>query len=381
MLVLPIRTDRRLQHRPYVNIALIALNVAMFLYTGGVVRPGDAAWQYMLQPMQPEWYQFFTYQFLHQGWQHIVANMFFLWVFGNSMEDRLGPIGYLGFYLGGGVIAGFGHSLMSSAPVLGASGAIAAVTGAYLALFPRSEVTLIFWFFLFIHFFAVSSMWLVLFQFGMNVFLQVTNPGDNVAYLAHLSGYVYGFLVGMGLLWARILPREAFDFLSMLDRWRRRRQFRRDLAAGRSPWSSDAGDAVAAQPASPREQRVFELRKQITDALVAEKPLDALDAYETLVQLDPERPLARQTQLDLANHAMNERRYETAAQAYERYLAAYGAAGHREVELILGLIYSRYLPNRDRAHTLLTSAATHLADPEQRKLAQQALAELERGGK
>ncbi len=380
MLVLPIRTDRRLKHKPVVNIALIAVNVGAFLYTGGAVIPGDAEWGLMLQPVQPQWYQFFTYQFLHQGWEHIVANMFFLWVFGNSMEDRLGPVGYLGFYLGGGVIAGFGHSLISSAPVLGASGAIAAVTGAYLALFPRSQVTLFFWFFLFIDFFQISSLWLVLFQFGSNLFLQLFGRGqDNVAYLAHLSGYGYGFVVAMGLLWTRLLPREPFDFPSLLDRWNRRRQMRAATRAGGSPWAgqpSRVGEAPP-PPTSEEDRRVLELRREITGALKNHEPDRALASYEKLLAIDPKRPMARQAQLDLANLAMNQRHHETAAHAYELFLAAYGAAGHREVELILGLIYARYLSRPDRARELLTAAAEHLADDAQRQLAREALGQLE----
>ena len=85
-------------------------------------------------------WQLLTYQFLHDphGIWHIAFNMLFLWVFGSAVEDRLGRVGFLGFYLIGGAVAALAHMAITKAPVIGASGSIAGVTGAFLALFPRS---------------------------------------------------------------------------------------------------------------------------------------------------------------------------------------------------------------------------------------------------
>jgi len=204
----PIRTDRRLHHTPWVNIALIAANVVVFVMT----KQGQdlvAMAPYTLHPNTPTLVQYISYQFLHANWAHLMGNMLFLYVFGNSVEDRLGKVGYLGFYLAGGVMAGLGHALIEANPVLGASGSVAAVTGAYLALFPLSNVTVFYWFFL-IGTFEISSIMLILFQVGYNVLFQLMGDGG-VAYLAHLSGYAYGFMVGMSLLRVCLLPREAFD--------------------------------------------------------------------------------------------------------------------------------------------------------------------------
>ncbi len=131
----PVRTDRRLKHIPWVNYALISLNALIFLWTypqmkaGGMFESSPVDW-FVLQPAWPHVWQFVTYQFLHAGWMHLLGNMLFLYVFGNSVEDRLGHVAYLLFYLAGGVVAGLGHAWVESASVLGASGAIAAVTGA-----------------------------------------------------------------------------------------------------------------------------------------------------------------------------------------------------------------------------------------------------------
>ena len=120
---IPIRSDRPLRSTPYVNYALIAINVVVFGFTAREAEY-SRAWEFMLWHERTELWQFITYQFLHADIWHIVGNMLFLWVFGNAVEDRLGKAGYLFFYLAMGVLAGLGHWLTSEAPVLGASGSV-----------------------------------------------------------------------------------------------------------------------------------------------------------------------------------------------------------------------------------------------------------------
>jgi len=138
LIVLPIGTDSPLTRKPRVNYALIVLNFAVFLAPKALVMMGvmDGAsvkrllQSWVLFSQQPKLYQFFTYAFLHGGWGHILGNMFFLYVFGNSVNSKLGNLGYLLLYLGGAVFSGLGHSLLLGKRVLGASGAVAAITGA-----------------------------------------------------------------------------------------------------------------------------------------------------------------------------------------------------------------------------------------------------------
>jgi membrane associated rhomboid family serine protease len=374
----PIRSDRRLQHTPWVNYTLIAVNVFVFMLTmrAGGAETAQVA-RFILDPENPTLVQFFTYQFLHHDWMHILGNMVFLYVFGNSVEDRLGKVGYLSFYLAGGVIAALGYCLMETTPILGASGSIAAVTGAYLALFPLSDITIVY-FFIFIGTFEISSVWLILFQVGENLVLDLTSR-DNVAYLAHLAGYCFGFGVGMSLLWSRLLPREPYDLLSMLDLYRRRRQFASLTRSGYSPWQAapPPSTAAAAAPPDPRQTRIMDLRSRIHDALTAHDPSAATRLYDQLLKIDPDQALNQQTQLDLANQFMAEGQHASAARAYELFLRTYGTYSEREqVQLILGLIYARYLHQKPRASELLTLALPRLSDPAQRTLAQQTLAEL-----
>ena len=186
----PVGTSRELRRTPWVNYTLIAINVLVFLFTERslkalfeaqrsieAARLNSRPWledfvrtmqdplgQLFLYPDRAELYQYFTYQFLHQDLWHLIGNMVFLFVFGNAVEDRLGRIGYLLFYLAGGVLAGIGHVLTSGAPVLGASGAVAAVTGIFLALFPLSVTTLGYWLVFIIGSFQVLSLWVILFR-------------------------------------------------------------------------------------------------------------------------------------------------------------------------------------------------------------------------
>jgi len=380
----PIGTDRRLQHRPYVNTTLIVVNVLVSIgvwFTFGAPRVDTPVGPYMLLPWRPELHQFFTYQFLHADWEHLLFNMLFLYVFGNALEDRLGPLGYLAFYLAGGVFAAVGYALTQDSPILGASGSIAAVTGAFLALFPATRVHLLFWFFI-ISTFEVPAMLLILFSIGQDLIFQVLSstgrPVGNVAYLAHLSGNLFGFVVGMGLLLSRLLPREPYDFVSLLDRWNRRRQMRSATRAGGSPWAGgEPTGRIKAGRVSEDQQRIMRMRDAISQAVAAADAERALDTYERLLADHPDQVLSRDVQLDLANHAMGQQRHGTAAKAYERFIAAYPKDDQAdEVHLLLGLIYAKYLGQPAKARPNLEKAIATLDDPQRSRMAADLLASL-----
>jgi membrane associated rhomboid family serine protease len=143
-----------------------------------------------------------TAQFMHAGWLHILGNMVFLWVFGDNVEDRLGHFGYLLFYLAAGVVAALTQGAIdpgSVVPVLGASGAIAGVLGAYLVFFPRARITAVIPFIvpipLWIPAFVMIGLW-----FAQNLWAGVAavndaaSAGSNVAFFAHVGGFVFGML-------------------------------------------------------------------------------------------------------------------------------------------------------------------------------------------
>ena len=156
-------------------------------------------------PQKNVWLAVFTSMFLHGSLLHIGGNLLFLWVFGNNIEDVLGKVGYVLFYLAGGVVATLGHvvlNLDSTVPMIGASGAIAAVMGAYLVLFPKARVYTVVFFFLI----TVLPLraWMVLgFWFILQFF---TDPNSGVAWAAHVTGFVFGMLVGLLVRAARGNP-------------------------------------------------------------------------------------------------------------------------------------------------------------------------------
>lgn len=392
---LPIKSDRQLRNTPWVNYALIAINVVVFILTyrqvasfAPAVRNGYPlemiinelpAVRFYLWPTDAKLYQFFSYQFLHQDWLHLLGNMAFLYVFGNHVEDRLGKIAYLLFYLSGGIVAGIGHVLLSSSPVLGASGAVAAVTGAYLVFFPMTYITIGYWFF-FIGTFEVSGLILICFRIGVDLFFQLRG-GGNVAYMAHLAGYALGLAVCMAILWVRIVPREPYDLIALIQRYQRRRQFKRLTRKGYHPWDSAGADGpgigTTAASVSEKDKQLIAKRAAVTDAIANHDMPAAAKAYAQMLGEYPDQVMSQQSQLDLANQLMSESRYDVAAPAYELMLSTYPSYPQREhVQLVLGLIYGRYLNNPGRARQLLNLAIPRLSESDQ-QLAKQVLAEIE----
>ena len=383
MLFIPIRTDRRQHTTPWVNYTLIALNILIFGLTyqhviafEPLAAQGNSTEQiiarapavgYWLWPTEPyiRLYQFLTYQFLHVGWEHILFNMLFLYVFGNAVEDRLGKVGYLLFYLAGGVVAGVGHTLASGAPVLGASGSVAAVTGAYLALSPLSNVTIFYWVIVMIGSFEVSSMILILFRIVQDLIFQVSGI-DNTAYVAHLAGYAYGFVVGMALLLGRLLTREPYDMLSLINQKRRRSQFKRLSRGGYSPWDhagSGSADTPSRRKRTPDEpsaddRKLMDERAAISDAVAAHDscpgrpPLRRPLAEAPRPGHGPADP-ARPRQPAHGRRTLRHRRPRLRPVPFQTY-PNYPQKPH--IQLILGLILARYLQQPDRARTLLTES-------------------------
>src|SRR5690554_6295295 len=149
--MIPIRDQIVTRRVPVVNYLLIALNIIVFLFMW-LAGPAQEALVFQLALIPANFQDgvdvgdvtdIFTSMFMHAGFAHIAGNMLYLWIFGDNVEDRLGPVRYLAFYLTGGVVASLAHLITnpgSQIPTVGASGAIAAVLGAYLVLFPQSRI-------------------------------------------------------------------------------------------------------------------------------------------------------------------------------------------------------------------------------------------------
>ncbi len=150
-------------------------------------------------PHKSVWLALLYSMFLHANLLHIGGNMLFLWIFGNNIEDRMGPLPYLGFYLLGGIVASAAHILVqpdSTVPVLGASGAIAGVMGAYVVLFPNVKIKSLIIITIIPLFRDISAKWWLGFWFLTQFF---TNPSEGVAWVAHVGGFLFGALIALFL--------------------------------------------------------------------------------------------------------------------------------------------------------------------------------------
>jgi membrane associated rhomboid family serine protease len=213
MLAIPLYDDTPRTQLPIVTVALIGACVAVFLWQSGLTprAANNAAFSYGMVPAVlfghadlprrlqtvPGWATLVTSMFLHGGWLHLGGNMLYLWIFGRGVETALGPVRYLGLYLICGVAAALTQAFMNPAsdvPMIGASGAIAGVLGAYLILYPRSNVVVFIWIIIIVRLLSVPAVILL----GLWFLLQLTSataatadePG--VAFWAHVGGFIAG---------------------------------------------------------------------------------------------------------------------------------------------------------------------------------------------
>ena len=357
-MLLPIRTNMPLRSTPVVNYLLLVSNIAVFLVTFRGLQAG-ALDNYILQAGYPQLHQFITHAFLHANFAHLAGNMLFLYIFGNNINDRLGNVGYLAFYLAGAFFAGLGHVYMEQSPAVGASGAIAAVTGIYLILLARSEITVFYWFF-FIGTFEIWALILILLNFGKDLYYSLSGAALQIAYSAHVAGYLFGFGIGLVLLFIGLVRRDRHDLLSFV------------ISPAR-PHKLPSPDKAF----SEQQRHVFSLRQQILDALAAHDMDKSVELYTQLRGADSAQVLPTQAQLDLANQLMAQADYCRAAEAYELFLKTYPTYQQTaQVQLMLGLIYTRYLNQPDKARDYLTKALDGL--PEDSPAHQMCRTELDR---
>ena len=219
--MIPLRDANPTRRTPIVTLVLIAACFVAFAYELGILaNSGESGLdvffgQYGLVPADltrslaaGAWLSapvvaIFTSLFLHGGWLHLLGNMLYLWIFGNNIEDRLGRVVFLCFYLLGGVIAGLTQVAIapsSSVPLIGASGAIAATLGAYLVLYPRARILSLVFLGFFYQLIEVPALLVLGFWFVLQLIdgvasLGASNAQGGVAFFAHIGGFVAGALV------------------------------------------------------------------------------------------------------------------------------------------------------------------------------------------
>lgn len=210
---------------PYATYAIIALNVLAWIFVQGMgmepqlsasvctlgMVPGEllqtlaAGSRFQIGPNlycvltdQPHWLTAFTHMFLHGGWLHIIGNMWFLWIFGNNVEDSMGHARFVAFYLLCGLAAAAAQVLSdpaSGVPMVGASGAIGGVMGAYVLLYPRVKVKMLLFLGIFITTFTVPAFWMLGYWFAAQLIGGIGSIGAHaggVAFWAHVGGFLAG---------------------------------------------------------------------------------------------------------------------------------------------------------------------------------------------
>jgi membrane associated rhomboid family serine protease len=189
---------------PVLTIGLIATNALVFLFQLSLPDRALRAlfYTYGLVPAEFSWPTIVTSMFLHSGWLHIIGNMWFLWIFGDNVEDRMGHGRYLVFYLLCGVAAALGQIVVdpeSAKPMVGASGAIAGVMGAYFVLYPRSRILTLLPIFVFIQIVEVPAivflgLWFVFQLFSGVGSVAAHSQVGGIAVWAHVAGFISGVI-------------------------------------------------------------------------------------------------------------------------------------------------------------------------------------------
>jgi membrane associated rhomboid family serine protease len=223
--MIPLKDDVPVERTPILTVALIAVNVAAFVWQlqvgmqwsvlrGGAIPAEILTFTDIGPPdLVPPPFTILTSMFLHGGLAHIAGNMLFLWIFGNNVEDALGRARFLFFFLACGIAAALAQTALSTQsgdgliPMVGASGAIAGVLGAYLTLFPRARVLTLIPIFFIIRLVYVPAYVFIGLWFAIQLFSAFAGPsGGGVAFVAHVGGFL------AGLLLVRILGRRRRSY-------------------------------------------------------------------------------------------------------------------------------------------------------------------------
>jgi membrane associated rhomboid family serine protease len=209
--MIPIKDDIPTYTYPYVTVSIIAINVVVFIYQLGLGFTGAEFFIYRTAVIPYEVMRFtdilprsvvpppltiFTAMFVHVGLLHLGGNMLFLWIFGDNIEDSLGHLRFVLFYLGTGVAASMAHIILepdSTVPMVGASGAIAGVLGAYILLYPRAKVMTLVFLVFFVSMVRVPAVYFL----GLWFFIQILSSGGGggIAWYAHVGGFIAGLAI------------------------------------------------------------------------------------------------------------------------------------------------------------------------------------------
>lgn len=373
-MLIPLSTDRPSRRPAVITPVLIAINIIAFLVVSALERfnPeqfGGLTIGLALSRENFHPWSVLTSVFTHGGVLHIAFNMVFLWVFGPPVEDRLGRVWFLIFYLLGGAAAGGMHIMLEKSPVIGASGAIAAVSGAFLIMFPLTQIRCLWlfggsqsW---------VSAWWFIGFAIIMDFVLKNFSGHTGIAHLAHIGGYLFGAAISFAALALNILPRENYDVFAMVRQAHRRRVIQQAVTERQRDMSQRLDPAAA----SPEEQAVTQARAEVTRLAGIKDWVGATRAYAAMLASFPHLPISHTTmgrvvQLELANRLLAAENHTAAAAAYERFATQNKNDPETpRVLVMLALVSIRHLRDAPRARSALDLIGERLTNEDERSLA------------
>ena len=385
-MILPLGDESYTRRVPVVNISILAANIIVFAAVNVFSSP-NTTWEvfkgYGVVPGNLKWYQFFTCMFLNGGWMHIIGNMWFLWVFGDAVENRIGHVKYLIFYLAAGVGASAFYLLLTPRnmiPCVGASGAIFGVVGAYAVLFPRNDIKMFYWIgWIWAGTFHIKAMWIIGFwfleQIGM-YFLMKDFGGGGVAHAAHLGGGIVGVAVAIVVRGWLPEPEEP-------EGWDTGPRY----AYGEAPTAFEIPGRSAAPAFAPLGTPVptpttsgvvdfidgeLEPLDEVSQAFVDGDVDEALQQYRERTGEYGAEPLSSATQMQVANAYFERAEFDEALEAYQLYLGSYATESDAPfAKFRAAVVLSRRLDRAEEAGKLLVEVAMEHPDSEVTALARE----------
>ena len=375
-MLFPLGDDNPRRSTPVVTLLLIAANVAVYL--GRNLGATDAAvadfcreWGY--DASHPLGIGVLTSMFMHGGLLHIAGNLWVLWIFGDNVEDKLGKVRYLIFYLLGGILAAWsfsaiafltregaessrvlgavGTTAMDRIPLVGASGAVMAVMGMYLVLFPEARVRLLLWLFFFVQIIRMPAKWFIRFSLAIDAVLTLTARGPaagGVATAAHVGGGLFGIAAALAL-------KRSIGGGGEGHAWDVHTGFSRSevggggRASGVEPWFA---------PPEPMDDDAAGVEDALIELVRAGRLREAIDVYPGYVALRRERPLPADVQIEIAHEFYRQGLSRDGIRAYQRFLDTDpDDADAPEAAFRIGILYARGLGDAKSAVPWLRQAA------------------------
>ncbi|MBU2595936.1 MAG: hypothetical protein KJ757_00005, partial [Planctomycetes bacterium] len=246
---------------------------------------------------------------------------------------------------------------------------------------PQTLITVVYWFF-FIGTLEVPAIYLIIVKM---IFIDnvISRSAPNVAYDAHLSGYAFGVLAILLLRVLNLIHEDQLDLWAMLKQWNRRRVYKDVVAEGVDSFAGRISKKIEVKEVKTEaqkqaEEKISSMRQEIMTRISGGNIAAAADLYLELTKENVAQPLPRQPLLDIANQLMSAGKWPEAAGAYEKFLSFYGGNEYSgQIQLMLGIIYTRYLPDKIKALDNLKKAFVKLAETGQKKMCQDEIKRLE----